>query len=324
MTSFRSFVRSLMLALLLYPAATLFAQQPVDKIAIAILKGPSGIGSAWMMSSPPLAPGVNIQFIAASGADIVTAKLVSGEFQGGVLPVNVAAKLSNAGVPIKALAVVGNGMVKFISSDPSIKTLADIKGKDIPIAGQKATPDYLFRYLAETESLKVGADYNPIYSLAYPEMAAQLAAGKITCAVLPEPFATQALMLNKALREPFSLDALWTEKTGLASYPMSLFVVSKRLAEQHPDVVEALSKAYDASIKKTLADPASTGTLAESLDLGMKAVVAQAAIPKSAYVYIVALDAKSSIEALLKLFMAFDPQSVGGKLPGADFYDSKR
>ncbi|MFA5851448.1 MAG: ABC transporter substrate-binding protein [Spirochaetales bacterium] len=324
MTSFRSIVRSLLLALLLYPTASLFAQQPVDKIEIAILKGPSGIGSAWMMASPPQVPGVEIQFITASGADIVTAKLISGEFQGGVLPVNVAAKLSNAGVPIKAIAVVGNGMVKFLSSDPAIRTLADIKGKDIPIAGQKATPDYLFRYLAETESLKAGVDYHPLYNLAYPEMAIQLAAGKITCAVLPEPFATQAMMLNKALREPFSLDVLWTEKTGLPSYPMSLFVVSRRLAEQHPDVVEALRQAYDVSIKKTLSDPASTGALAESLDLGMKAIVAQAAIPKSAYVYIVASEARSGVEALLKLFLAFDPQSIGGKLPGADFYANNR
>lgn len=324
MTSFPSFARSSIVALLLLAAMGLYAQQPVDTIAIAILKGPSGIGSAWMMSSPPRVQGASFQFITASGADIVTAKLVSGEFQGGVLPVNVAAKLSNAGVPIQALAVVGEGMVKFLSSDPSIRTLADIRGKDIPIAGQKATPDYLFRYLAETASLKAGIDYNPVYSLAYPEIAAQLAAGKITCAVLPEPFATQAMMLNKSLREPFSLDALWTEKTGLSSYPMSLFVISRRLAEQRPDAVAALSKAYEASIKKTLADPASTGALAESLDLGMKASVAQAAIPKSAYVYILASDAKNSIEGLLKLFMTFDPQSVGGKLPGADFYDSKR
>lgn len=324
MTSFRLFARSSIFALLLLASMRLFAQQPIDNIAVAILKGPSGIGSAWMMSSPPQVQGASLQFITASGADIVTAKLVSGEFQGGVLPVNVAAKLSNAGVPIQALAVVGEGMVRFISSDPSIKTIADIRGRDIPIAGQKATPDYLFRYLAETASLKAGTDYNPIYSLAYPEIATQLAAGKIACAVLPEPFATQAMMLNKALREPFSLDALWTEKTGLSSYPMSLFVVSRRLAERRPDVVAALGKAYEASIKRTLADPGSTGVLAESLDLGMKASVAQAAIPRSAYVYILASSARRDIEALLKLFLAFDPQSVGGKLPGADFYYSER
>lgn len=307
--------------LILVPAAAISAQQPVAPILISVLKGPSGIGSAWMMAAPPRLPDTDIRFVAASGADLVTAKLISGEIQGGVLPINIAAKLFNAGIPIKALAVVGNGMVKFLSTDPSVRQLSDIRGREIHIAGQKATPDYIFRFLAAEEGLNPVSDYTPLYNIAYPEMAVQLAAGKIACAVLPEPFATQAMMLNKTIKCPFSLDILWTEKTGLESYPMSLFVLSKRLADSRPDIVEALSKAYDKSIATTLADPAATGILAESLDLGMKAAVAQAAIPKSAYVFIRAAKARKSIEALLSLFLAADPQSVGGRLPTADFYD---
>lgn len=324
MSSLRRYFPGGALALLLALSGAVYAQKTTEAITISILKGPSGIGSAWMMASPPQIPGTEIQFVTAASADLVTAKLISGEIQGGVLPVNVAAKLSNAGVPIRALAVVGNGMVKFLSSDPSIRSIDDIRGREIPIAGQKATPDYLFKFLAESKSLKAGVDYNPRYNLAYPEMAAQLAAGKISCAVLPEPFATQAMTLNKAIHVPFSLDALWTATTGMESYPMSLFVVSRRLAEEHPDIVDALSKAYANSIRKTVADPAGTASLAETLDLGMKASIAQIAIPRSAYVYIPAQDARGGIEALLGLFLAFDPQSVGGKLPGSDFYPAKR
>ena len=320
MTSFRRVLFLIAAILLAAPSTGLFAQQKTEKVSISILKGPSGISSAWMMAEPPRLPDVDIQFITASGADLVTAKLISGEIQGGVLPINIAAKLSVAGVPIEAVAVVGNGMVKFLTTDPSIKSLSDIRGKEIPIAGQKATPDYLFRYLAEKESLKAGVDYTPLYNLAYPEMAAQLAAGKISSAVLPEPFATQAMMLNKGIRIPFGLDDLWTKRTGLESYPMSLFVVSKNLAAKRPDIVQALSNAYESSIERTVADPAGTGKLAESLDLGMKAAVAQAAIPKSAFVFIRASDARKSIETLLSLFLASDPQSVGGRLPGSDFY----
>ena len=296
------------------------AQQSVEKVLITILKGPSGIASAWMMSDPPKSAGVDLRFVTAASADLVTAKLVSGEIQGGVLPVNVAAKLFNAGVPLQALAVVGNGMVKFLSSDPSIRQLADISGKEIYIAGQKATPDYLFRYLAEKEGLTAGVSYRALYNLAYPEMAAQLAAGMIDCAVLPEPFATQALLLNSSIRVAIDLDALWTEHTGLESYPISLFVVSRSLAAAHPQLIEALGASYAASIERTNADPAATAKLVETLDLGMKAQVAQAAIPESNYIYIPAFKAKASIDALLALFLASDPQSVGGKLPSDAFY----
>ncbi len=296
------------------------AEQGAEKVFISILKGPSGIGSAWMMSNPPPSPGVELRFTTAASADLVTAKLVSGEIQGGVLPVNVAAKLFNAGVPLQALAVVGNGMVKFLSSDPSIRQLGDIRGRDIHIAGQKATPDYLFRFLADKEGLRQGTDYRALYNLAYPEMAAQLAAGKIDCAVLPEPFATQALLLNPSIRVAFDLDALWTKSTGLESYPMSLFVLSRSFSAAHPQLVEAIAASYAASIERINADPEASSRLVETLDLGMKAQVALAAIPRSNYVYIQSSKARANIEALLELFLAFDPQSIGGKLPVNAFY----
>ena len=306
--------------LLFASAASAFGQQGADRITMSILKGPSGIGSAWMMENPPLSAGVKFEFLVTGGADIVMAKLISGEIDAGVLPLNVAAKLYNAGVPIKALAVVGNGMVKFLTTDASIKSLADIRGKEIAIAGQKATPDYLFRYLAERENLKPGSDYRAVYNLAYPEIAAQLAAGKLSLAVLPEPFATQALLLNKTISSPIDLDSLWRQKTGLESYPMSLLVISKKFAASHPEAVKALSAAYAESIRKAIADPAATGRIAESLDLGMTAAVAKIAIPSSAYVYIPAPEARKSIEAFLGLFLSFDAQSIGGRLPGSEFY----
>lgn len=307
-------------ALFTVPFLFSYGQQNAGRIAISVLKGPSGISGAWMMDNPPDAGGMKIEFLTAASADIVTAKLVSGEIDAGVLPVNIAAKLYNAGIPIKALAVVGNGMVKFLTTDVSVKTLKDLKGKEIYIAGQKATPDYLFRFLAGKEGLEAGRDYVPVYNLAYPEIAAALAAGRISYAILPEPFATQAVLLNKAIASPINLDSLWNDRTGLDSYPMSLFVISKKMLANYPEAAESIAASYKESIRKTLADPAGTARLAESLDLGMKASIAQAAIPSSNYVYIPASDARKSIEAMLGIFLSFEPQSVGGKLPDADFY----
>ncbi len=309
-------------AILLYALAAFSwaGAQTLETYSISILKGPSGMAAAWMMKDPPAIEGVALRFVIAGGADIVTAKLVSGEIQAAVLPLNIAAKLYNSGLGIKAMAVVGNGMVKFLSSNPAIRTIEDIRGREIHIAGQKATPDYLFRYLAGQSGLVSGTDYIPRYSLAYPEMAAQLAAGRIDVAVLPEPFATQARALNPALKAAVDLDYLWKMASGLESYPMSLFVVSNALANSDTGVMKALEQAYKASIEKTVAEPALSAKLIESLDLGMKAQVAEAAIPRSAYVYQRAEDAKASIEAILSLFLTSDPVSVGGKLPDPAFY----
>jgi len=58
----------------------------------------------------------------------------------------------------------------------------------------------------------------------------------------------------------------------------------------------------------------------EKHDLGLKAAVAAKAIPRSAYVYEGAREARPSIEALLGVFLQLSPASVGGKLPDDGFY----
>jgi NitT/TauT family transport system substrate-binding protein len=43
-------------------------------------------------------------------------------------------------------------------------------------------------------------------------------------------------------------------------------------------------------------------------------------VPNSNYVYIPALQARESVEDLLNVFLEFVPESIGGSLPGSDFY----
>jgi NitT/TauT family transport system substrate-binding protein len=322
MTRFYGRLRTIAALAGLFLAATFSGAQSGNPVlaSVGILKGPSGIGAAWLVSDPPQTSDIAFRFLFAGSADVVTAKLVSGEIIACVLPVNVAAKLYNAGVPLRALAVVGNGMVRFLTTDPSILGLKDIAGKEIQVAGQKATPDYLFRFLASRTGLAAGKDYTVSYNLQYPEAALALATGKIKSAVLPEPFATQARQLSGDIREAFDLGSLWTSASGRADYPMSLFVVSAAFETAHPEAVKKLGDAYRASIAKTIRDPQGTAQLAESLDLGIKAAVALQAIPRSAYAYADAQFSRPEIEAMLALFLSFDPQSIGGRLPDGQFY----
>jgi NitT/TauT family transport system substrate-binding protein len=290
-------------------------------ITIGALKGPSGIGMALLFESPPLAyAGRGATVVAVGSADLMAAKVISGEFEGAVLPVNVAAKLYNSGIPIALGAIVGEGMLSFLSSDPSIKGIEDLKGRAVQVSGQGATPDYLFRRLLKAAGMDPAKDVELSYALPYPEAAAALAAGKIPCALLPEPFATLALVANPQLSAPFDVGQLWTRATGQKSYPMSAFVVSSRLAKADPTAVQAILKAYEASIAWVVANPGEAGKLAEKHDLGLKATIATIAIPRSAYVFVRSPQARGAVEALLSVFIETAPASVGGKLPDDGFY----
>jgi NitT/TauT family transport system substrate-binding protein len=271
-----------------------------------------------LFDAPPAVTGFSA--VAVASADLMATKVVSGEYDIAVLPINMAAKLRSAGVPIVLAAVVGDGMVSFLTSDPTVKSLADLRGKDVYVAGQGATPDYLMQRLLSGAGLDPSKDLRLVYSLPYPEMAAALAAGKIQYAVLPEPFATLALNSNPALKTPIDLGALWRNATGQASYPMTALVVNARYASKNPAAVRTILAAVSDSIAFVKADPKAAGILVEKHDLGLKAAIAEKAIPRSAYVFETAQAARPSVEALLKVFLETTPISVGGKLPDDGFY----
>lgn len=294
-----------------------------QNIVLGALKGPSGIGMVRLFETPPLpADGSVVQIVAVPSADLMTAKLVSGEYDAGVLPVNVAAKLYNSGTGIELCAIIGEGMVSFLSADASVKTLADLKGKNVNVAGQGATPDYLLRSLLKGAGIDPEKDVKLEYALAYPEAAVALASGAIAYAVLPEPFATMAKMRNPKLKAVLDLGGLWTAQTGQKSYPMTALVVSSALASEKRQAVAAILDACSASISWVVAHPAEAGTLVEKHELGLKAPIAAKAIPFSAYVFIPAPAARKSVEALLSVFLDLAPASIGGRLPDGGFYAS--
>lgn len=323
----RLIIPGLLLLLVLSPAFAMGGKEKIKdpgeaiNIRAAAIKGPSGIGMIHMFEDSPVLPGnATLSLEAIAAADAVTAKIMSGELDAAVLPVNVAAKLYNAGLDYRLVAVIGNGMVSVISTDPSVTGIQDLKGKDVYIAGQGATPDYLFQKVIGNAGLDKDKDLRLVYSMPIPEIAASISAGIIETAVLPEPFATIAKAGNPTAREAFSLKALWAQATGLADYPMTAFVVKGSLIDSHPDVVRAILVAIEDSIQKVLADPAAAGQLVEKHEFGLKAPIATKAIPVSAYVYMEAGKARGMLEGLLSVFLAQAPQSIGGRLPDSRFY----
>ena len=306
------------LAIYVFGLAHLFAQN--IPITVYTLKGPSGVGMVRLFSEPPQASGYSISVEALAQADLMAAKFLSGEAQVGILPANMAAKIATSGKDVSVAAVIGQGMIKLISADPSVKTIGDLKGRVVEVAGQGATPDYVFRRILRFYKLVPGSDVQLGYSLAYPEIAQSLIAGKVSLALLPEPFATMALAGNKNLQVVGDIQKEWVKVGGSDNYPMTVLVITRNLVQKHPAAVKAIYDSIQNSIQWVTTHPADAGVLVERYNLGIKAPVAAAAIPKSSYVFIPAPQARSSLESLFQAFLEYAPQSIGGKLPADNFY----
>ena len=295
-----------------------------QNLTIYGIKGSSGVGIIRLFEEAPVIPGFNVKVEALAQADLVAARFISGEAKIGILPPNVAAKIasSSPGGKLKAAAIIGNGMLSLLSSDPAVKSIEDLRGKTVEVAGQGATPDYVFRKILAGGGLVPDRDVFLSYSLAHPEIAQSLIAGRISTALLPEPFAAMVKMGKPDIKSVIDVQDAWKRSGGSSNYPMTLLVVDSAFASANAGAVESILDAVKKSIEWVTAFPKEAGALVEKHELGIKAAVAEAAIPGSNYVYIPASEGRSSLEALFRVFLEYAPVSIGGVLPGNDFYRS--
>ena len=284
------------------------------------LKGPSGVGIIRLFDNPPKIPGFDVKVEALAQSGLVAARLISGEAKIGILPPDVAAKIASSGKDLRAAAVIGAGMLSLLCSDPGVRTIEDLRGKNIEVAGQGTTPYHVFRRILAYKGLDPDRDLKLGYSLAYPEIALSLISGKVTIALLPEPFATMALMGKPDLRTISDIQEEWIASGGGRNFPITLLVVDGSFADANPAAVAEILAAVKSSIEWIVSHPVEAGVLSEKHELGLKAAVVTAAIPKSNYVFIPAAEARPSLEALYKVFLENAPASIGGALPGNGFY----
>ena len=252
-------------------------------------------------------------------------KMIKKEIDIGFMPANVAAKVYNSGnKSIICCAVVGLGNLALITTDENIRRFTDLKGKTVYVAGQGATPEYMFRYLLKENKMTWSGDKADVtmdFSIPTAQLAAQLISGKIEYAVVPEPFATIAKTKSDKILTALDFQKEYLELTGEKEiYPLSVMVVRADFAKENPKLMQALLSEYDAAVNWTISNPAESGALCEKHQLGLAAGVVTKAIPLSNYTYVPAGSAKKSIEKLLKLFLEGDKTSIGGKLPDKGFY----
>jgi NitT/TauT family transport system substrate-binding protein len=299
-------------------AGFLAAQSPAG-LTVYALNGPSGVALVRLFDNPPKVPGFDIKTEALADASLMAGLFTSGIAKVGILPPNAAAKIASTGKKIQAAAVLGVGMLSLLSSDTAVQRIEDMRGKTVEVAGQGATPDYVFRRILDAKGLKSGTDITLNYSNPTPSIVQLLISGRASYALLPEPFATMAMSGNANIKPVGSVQDEWIKAGGGANYPMTVLVVDADFAASQPAALKAILDAVKASVEWVVANPAAAGPPVEKY-LGLKAQVISAAIPRSNYVYIPAVQARPALESLYRAFLEFDPVSIGGVLPTDSFY----
>ena len=306
----------------------LFAE--AKQIRVGLLNGPTCVPAAYLMENNSSVSDAELTYEKFADPQALLPKMVKNEIDIGFMPANVAAKVYNAGnKSIICCAVVGLGNLSLITTDENIRRFTDLKGKTVYVAGQGATPEYMFRYLLKENGLTWNGEKPDVkmdFSIPTAQLAAQLISGKIKYAVVPEPFTTIARTKSDKVQAALDFQKEYLELTGKKQnelYPLSVMVVRASFAKENPELLKTFLAEYDKAVNWTIKNPAASGKLSEKHSLGLAAAVVENAIPVSNYTYVPAVSAKKTLEDLLNLFLEGDKTSIGGKLPDEGFYYKK-
>ncbi|MCM1143644.1 MAG: ABC transporter substrate-binding protein [Blautia sp.] len=295
-------------------------------VRIGSLKGPTSMGLVYLMSqSEKEETDGDYTFMMATAADELLPKMVSGDLDIALIPANVASILYHkTGGGISVIDINTLGVLYMVSGDTSIQTMEDLKGKTIYLTGKGTTPDYCLQYLLAADGLTLD-DVTLEYKSEATEVAALLQETPEAIGVLPQPFVTAACMQNEALTIVMDLTAQWDAvQENAGSLVTGVTVVRKDFLEEHPDAVGTFLEEHKKSAAYANEHIEEAAELVAAYGIIEKAQIAVRAIPYCNITYLDGGDMKTALSGYLEILYGQDAASIGGSLPGEDFYFDPR
>lgn len=294
------------------------AAQP-EVMNIAALKGPTAMGMIKMMSDE--GQNENFSFTISGAADELTPAIIQGSVDIACVPANLASVLYNkteGGVKVLAINTLG---VLYIcqNGEPTIATPADLKGRTIYASGKGATPEYALRYILSQNGIDPDNDVNIEWLSEHSECLSKLLTDEGSAAMLPQPFVTSAQTKNDGVNVVLDLNEEWSALNNGSALVTGVVIARTEFVEAYPRAVDEFLNEYSASVEYVNANNADAAQLIGDFDI-VPAAVAEKALPKCNIVFISGAEMKEKLSGYLGVLFDSAAASVGGALPGDDFY----
>lgn len=289
-------------------------------IRVGSLKGPTTMGIVNLMKASDDGESAGqYTFDMESDPSAIVASVASGDLDIAMVPANLGATLynkTNGGVEIIDINTLG--VLYCVTADDSIGSIADFEGKTVLTTGQGATPEYVLNYLLSENNV---TDCTLEFHSEATEIAALLKEDPEQIAVLPQPFVTVAEAQNDQLKTAFSLTDEWDKVAENGSKLITgATIVRTAFLQENPDAVRIFLAEHAESAELAQTDVDGTAQLVADYGIIEKAPVAKKALPQCGIVCTTGDEMKTELSGYLQVLYDADPASVGGTLPGDDFY----
>lgn len=302
-------------------------EQAPNAVNVMVFSGTTGFGMAPLMDKAAKGEAKNNYNFSIEETDVqnVLAALVNGSVDIAALPTNAAALAYNRTEgEVQVLALNTKGVLYLVQSgEKTINSFEDLRGKTVYVPVQN--PSFVFEALCRENGLVPGEDITIDSTMKPAEIRVLVESGEIEYAVLPEPMVTiaQKTASNAGGKVSVSLD-LTTEWNNIFNNESELIqgcvVVRKEFAAKYPSAIKSFLEEYEESINFVNSNPDEASQMIAAQGIFAQAPIAKLAIPKCNIFFKSGEDMKDLLHGFLGALYSVNPNSIGGAIPGDDFY----
>ncbi len=315
----KKFVTLLLTVVLTVALFASCAPKEKTHIDVGALKGPTGMGLSKLMVDAEEGKTKNDYKFEIFGAPTdVTGLLLNGELDIAAVPTNLAATLYNkSNGKIKIIALNTLSVLYVLEKGNSINSFTDLEGKKVYASGKGATPEYALNYLLKENNITCEVEYFANHD----EVVTQAIAGNADIVVIPEPNVSNLMSKTSDYRIAVDINDVWEETSqGQSLISMGCIVAQTEFIENNKAAVDTFLKEYADSVKYVNENVEDAAEIIAELGIVPAKAIAQKAIPNSSMVCITGNEMKTKATPFIQILFDSDPASVGGKLPGEDFW----
>ncbi len=324
------------LALVMAVPLPVMADEPSDDISymgstdatevnVGMIMGPPSMGMGWMIHENEEGNTYNDYNFEVGGVDYtaLASKLNTGDYDIIHCPSNVGAILYNnkdLKEEVEVIDISNLGLLYILTTDDSIKSMDDLKGRTVYSIGEGGPPEYTFGYLLDQEGLS--DDVNFSFRSTPFEVLNLLQDEENSIALLPQPFVEVAKLLVPDLKVPIDITEEWDNlklESGAESVT-TITIVRKKFLEEHEQAVVEYLNLLKKSVAYSLIHVDEAAEWTDTYETFLNPEVAADAIPYVNMCAITGQEMKEKLEGFLKIMYDYNPDAVGGSMPDDDFY----
>lgn len=326
----RSLARMLLAACMVLAALPATQAQPLPRL---VLGGPLAAVSfplIHMAESGALADiAQSVEFQPWRDPDQLRVLALEGKADILAVPTNVAANLYNRGAKLQLLNVSTWGILWLVSREADLKTLADLKGKEIAMPFRADMPDLLFGLISEAQGLDPRKDFQLRYVASPMDAMQLLLARRVDHALLAEPMVSMALNRTKSfpasviapeLHRSIDLQVEWGRVLQRSPRIPQAGIAAIGALRERPDLVARIQAAYRDSLAWCQANPTECGRMVAAHLEMLDANAIADTVASSPLEAVPAAEAREELEFFYDALMRRNPAAIGGRMPDDAFY----